>query len=401
MRELERAEFDLRILAGNGLRRGRTTGSCATAAVKAALYLMLCERAHASVEVTLPDQSHYLVVPIQHLRWLDAQTVRVEVRKDGGDDPDNTHGATIFAEVRRNDAGSIVFRAGPGVGTATQPGLRVAVGEPAINPVPRAMMRQAVAEVLHEAQQLQVQRHRATLPAAPGPCEMMRSDQGFDLTIGCENGEVLARKTFNPRLGIFGGISILGTSGIVEPMSLASWIASIEVYVRVALAGGAPSVAYLPGKIGRAFAQEVLGLPEKRTVQIANFLGDALAFTQNVLQEEQRGLDVLWLAGHPGKLAKVLDDVWDTHSGKSAMAMGAVARAAAQRGFSATLVNEIERANTVEAAVERLRNVPGAQALWQDIEERIAQRVQARVPAVRRVAVRLFDLDGRPLGAAP
>ena len=396
MRELERAEFDLGVLAGNGLRRGRTTGSCATAAVKAALYMMLCQREQDRVDVTLPDGLHYLVVPIQRTRWLDAQTVRAEVRKDGGDDPDNTHGATIFADVRRNHGGDIAFRAGMGVGTATQPGLRVAVGEPAINPVPRAMMRQAVAEVLKEAGQLQ----RARQPVAAVPDATLQPAQGFDLTIGCENGEVIARKTFNPRLGIVGGISILGTSGIVEPMSLASWIASVEVYVRVALGGGATSVAYLPGKIGRAFAQEVLGLPEKRTVQIANFLGDALAFTQNALQEERRQLDILWLAGHPGKLAKVLDDVWDTHSGKSGMAMGAVARVAAERGFSAGIINQLEQANTVEAAVEQLRNMPGAQALWQDIEERIAQQAQARVPAVRRVAVRLFDLEGRALGAA-
>lgn len=379
MRELERAEFDLLALAPNGLRRGRTTGSCATAAVKAALRLLLrgerCER----VEVTLPDGVHYLVVPIQNLCWLDQQTVRAEVLKDGGDDPDNTHGAIIFAAVWRNDMGQIRFFAGSGVGTATQPGLRVAVGEPAINPVPRQMMRQAVSEVLAEG--LQEER-----------------EAGFDLTIGCENGDVIARKTFNPRLGILGGISILGTSGIVEPMSMASWIASIEVYVRVALGGGAQSVAYLPGKIGRTYAKDVLGLPEKRTVQIANFLGDALDFTQKALDEEQRRLDVLWLVGHPGKLAKVLDEVWDTHSSKSGMAMGCVARVAAERGFAHHLVQEIENANTVEAAMERLKSESGAQALWIEIERRIGALAHARVPAVKRIEVRLFDLRGNALG---
>lgn len=379
MAEFERAEFDLLMLAPNGLRRGRTTGSCATAAVKAALYLLLrgerCER----VEVTLPDGVHYLVVPIQGWCWLDQETVRAEVLKDGGDDPDNTHGATIFAEVRRNDTGQIRFFAGSGVGTATQPGLRVAVGEPAINPVPRQMMRQAVAEVLAKGRR-------------------QEQESGFDLTIGCENGDVIARKTFNPRLGILGGISILGTSGIVEPMSMASWIASIEVYVRVALGGGAQSVAYLPGKIGRDYAKDVLKLPEKRTVQIANFLGDALDFTQQALIEEQRRLDVLWLAGHPGKLAKVLDGAWDTHSSKSNMAMGCVARVAAERGFAPGLVQEIEKANTVEAAMERLKSESGAQALWIDIERRIGVLAHARVPAVKKVEVRLFDLHGNALG---
>jgi cobalt-precorrin-5B (C1)-methyltransferase len=388
MQELERAEFDLTVLAPNGLRRGRTTGSCATAAVKAALYLLLGKQRLDKAEVSLPDGKHYLLVPIAAVQQLADGRVRAEVLKDGGDDPDNTHGATIFAEVVRNASGEIRFLAGGGVGTATQPGLRVAVGEPAINPVPRSMMRQAVAEVLQEL----------GLP----------DDSGFDLSIGCENGLVIAQKTFNPRLGIVGGISILGTSGIVEPMSLASWIASIEVYIRVALAdpgrpgGIAASVAYLPGKIGRAFARDDLQLPDARSVQIANFLGDALDFTQAALAEQGAQLDVLWLAGHPGKLAKVLDGVWDTHSSKSNMAMGGVARVARELaptlGFPEDLITAIENANTVEAAIEMLKPHPGASALWRAIESRIATLAQARLPAVQRVEVRLFDLAGNLLG---
>jgi cobalt-precorrin-5B (C1)-methyltransferase len=374
MAQTELKEFDLSLLAPNGLRRGRTTGSCATAAVKAALYLLHGEN-RTQVNVTLPDSVHYLSVPIQNCRWLDGQTTRAEVLKNGGDDPDNTHGATIFAEVRRNDKGEIRFFAGDGVGIATQPGLRVAVGEPAINPTPRQMMRQAVAEM----------------------CSV--KDQGFDLTIGCVNGEAIAKKTFNPKLGIVGGISILGTSGIVEPLSLASWIASIEVYVRVALGGNdVNNIALLPGKIGRAYAKEVLDLPEQRSVQIANFLGDALDFVQQALAEQQRQLDVLWLLGHPGKLAKVLDDVWDTHSSKSDMAMSVVARIATERGFNGRLVQELERANTVEAAIQHLTKEPDSQALWIDIEQRIAALVHARVPAVEKIEVRLFNLQGDSLG---
>ncbi|MFA6161945.1 MAG: cobalt-precorrin-5B (C(1))-methyltransferase CbiD [Methylobacter sp.] len=375
MARTELKEFDLSVLAPNGLRRGRTTGSCATAAVKAALHLLLHGERRAQVQITLPDDAHYLTVPILGSCRLDEQTARAEVLKDGGDDPDNTHGATIFAEVRRNDKGQIRFFAGVGVGTATQPGLRVALGEPAINPTPRKMMRQAVAEM------------------------QGNGDQGFDLTIGCVNGEAIARKTFNPRLGIVGGISILGTSGIVEPLSLASWIASIEVYVRVALGNNdINSIALLPGKIGRAYARETLGLPEQRSVQIANFLGDALDFVQQALAEQQRHLDVLWLLGHPGKLAKVLDGVWDTHSSKSDMAMSVVARVAAERGFNSRLVQELERANTVEAAMEKLKNEPGARALWTEIEQRIAALVHARVPAVKKVEVRLFNLQADSLG---
>lgn len=376
MAQAELKEFDLSVLAPNGLRRGRTTGSCATAAVKAALYLLLHDERRTEVQITLPDGMHYLTVPIQDCRWLNKQTIRAEVLKDGGDDPDNTHGATLFAEVLKNNTGEIRFFAGDGVGIATQPGLRVPAGEPAINPAPRKMMLQAVVEVSGN------------------------KDQGFDLTIGCINGEAIAKKTFNPKLGIVGGISILGTSGIVEPLSLASWIASIEVYVRVALGNDANSIALLPGKIGRVYAKDMLGLPEHRTVQIANFLGDALDFTQQALAEQRCELDVLWLLGHPGKLAKVLDNVWDTHSSKSGMAMSVVAKIAAERGFNSRLVQELEQANTVEAAIERLKDVSGAQALWIDIEQRIAALVHARVPAAKNVEVRLFNLQGDSLGEA-
>ena len=388
--ELQRAEYDLSVLAPNGLRRGRSTGSCATAAVRAALYHLLAGMTVQQTEVSLPDGLHYLSVPIQSVSMIDADTAQAEVLKDGGDDPDNTHGATIVAQVRRNAGGEVHFFAGEGVGTATMPGLRVAVGEPAINPVPRAMMRAAVAEVLAEL-----------LPGAQG--------WGFDLTIGCREGLSIAPKTFNPKLGIVGGISILGTSGIVEPMSMASWIASIEVYIRVALAACAPgdAVAYLPGKIGRVFVAQTLGLPDKRSVQIANFLGDALDFTQKALAEEGRTLPLLWLAGHPGKLAKVLDGVWDTHSSKSNMAMQGVARVAEEMNaagqgvwFDAALLQQMKEANTVEAIIELVRQQDAAlsRRLWCEIEARIAALTQARVPAVERIAVRLFDLDGQQLG---
>lgn len=390
MQERERAEFDLTVLAPNGLRRGRTTGSCATAAVKAALYMLLARERLSKAEVSLPDGTHYLLVPIDDVVTLDQYCVRAQVLKDGGDDPDNTHGAIIYAEVRKNAVGSMRFFAAEGVGIATKPGLRVAVGEAAINPVPRQMMRLAVQEVLEE------------LMLAGCAVD---AGQGFDLSIGCENGALIAQKTFNPRLGIVGGISILGTSGIVEPMSMASWIASIEVYIRVALAaedgGVVDSVAYLPGKIGRVFVRDTLGLPEPRSVQIANFLGDALDFTQQALSGHGQRLPVLWLAGHPGKLAKVLDGVWDTHSSKSNMAMLGLARVAAEldAGFAPELIVAMQQANTVEAIILLLKNEAGAQAFWLEIENRIAALAHQRLPAVDRVEVRLFDLDGNLLGA--
>ncbi|ADV65867.1 cobalt-precorrin-5B (C(1))-methyltransferase CbiD [Deinococcus maricopensis] len=372
-----RRPLDLSVLAENGLRRGRTTGTCATAAVKAALTLLLHGRAVTDVDVSLPDGEHVLNVPVERALHLPDGRVRAEVLKDGGDDPDATHGATIHATVCVNGSGEVRFLAGEGVGTVTQRGIRVPVGEPAINPVPRAMMREAVAEVLAGTE-----------------------NPGFDLEIGCVGGEDIARRTFNPRLGILGGISILGTTGIVEPMSQEAYMASIEVYVRVALGDHPDAVVYTPGKLGRDFARAHLNLDGKRIVQISNFVGFALDATQGALAEEGVRLGTLWLAGHPGKLAKTLDGVWDTHSKRSGMAMGAVARVARIAGLNEDLARQLDAANTVEDTIEYLKTSPFGRAVWLAVEAAIARTCHARVPNADQVQVRLFALDGTPLGAA-
>ncbi len=377
MNKSVRRPYDLATPAPNGLRRGRTTGSCATAAVKAALTLLVTGEAVAEVEVSLPDPDYYLVVPVQKVERLASGAVRAEVLKYGGDDPDNTDGATIFAEVSVNDTGAARFLAAAGVGMVTQPGLRIPPGEPAINPVPRQMMQWAVDEVL---------------AGEPNP--------GFDLAIGCVNGEKIAKRTFNPMLGILGGISILGTSGIVEPMSLAAWMASIEVYIRVALGHRPEAIAFTPGKIGRGYAANTLHLEKKEVVQIANFVGVSLDYTQQTLEEQQARLNTLWVLGHPGKIAKLLDGVWDTHSSKSGMAMGSVAAVAAEMGFAADLVEQIEKANTVENVVQIMKDEADARGYWMEIERRVAALMAPKVPSVDRVAVRLFSMDGTPLGEA-
>ena len=181
-------------------------------------------------------------------------------------------------------------------------------------------------------------------------------------------------------------------------MSLAAYMASIEVYIRVALGGASESAAYAPGKIGTSFARQTLKLPQKRVVQISNFIGFALDCTNLVLAEEGRNLPVLWVIGHPGKLAKILDDVWDTHSAKSSMAMPAVARVAAECGVADEDVRRLENANTVEAAVEMLRGHPHGHQLWCGVEKRIAVLVHAKLKRVDRVEARLFGLHGVALG---
>ena len=370
--------YDLRQLAENGLRRGYTTGTCATAAVKAALLNLVCNEAPEEVNVTLPDCIHYLTIPIDRISKESDGSVRADTIKDAGDDPDQTHRARIYARVRRNEKGQIVFQRGEGVGVVTQPGLQLRVGEPAINPVPRKMIIIAVKEVLDEGDS----------DAAPG----------FDLEIGCENGQQIAKRTFNPRLGILGGISILGTTGIVEPKSTAAFKASIEVYVRVALGDGPGEIVLAPGNLGQRFASSFLQLPVKRVVQMANYVGFTLECVDGTLEECGHRLPKLWVVGHPGKLAKILDDVWDTHSRQGGSAAGAVSSVADSYGLSSGLRKAMAQSTTVEGQIEVLRCQAVARRFWSLVEQRIAIRIANRLRHVDVVAVRLFQMDGNPLG---
>jgi cobalt-precorrin-5B (C1)-methyltransferase len=360
--------YDLSVLADNGLRRGRTTGSCAAAAVKAALLLVLRDLRSGSVDVNLPDGEHFLNVPIDRLE-RSGGGARASVIKDGGDDPDATHGASIWAEVTPNGGGPLRFLAGEGVGTVTAPGLQLPIGEAAINPVPRRMLAQVVEELTGEA-------------------------AGFDLTVGCVNGEAIARKTFNPRLGILGGISILGTTGIVEPMSLEAYMASVEVYIRVALGPRPEIMAFTPGRLGRDFARG-LGVAERQIIQISNFVGFSLAAAQKALSDDDWQLPLLLIAGHPAKLAKVLQGDWDTHSQRSKMAMDVLAEVA-EEGSWAEAAPAMRRANTVE----EIAGTFARPEFWREVEEQISRAMHARVPRVNEVRVRLFAMDGAALSDA-
>lgn len=359
--------FDLSVLADNGLRRGRTTGSCAAAATKAALLLWLRGEQVSSVDIHLPDGEHFLTVPIAQVERSGTGT-KACVVKDGGDDPDATHGAVIWAQVTPNGGGPLRYLAGEGVGTITAPGLQLPIGEAAINPVPRRMLAQVVEELTGEA-------------------------AGFDLTVGCMNGEAIARKTFNPRLGILGGISILGTTGIVEPMSLEAYMASVEVYVRVALGPRPEAIAFTPGKLGRDCARR-LGVGERQIIQMSNFVGFSLDAAQRALSEMAWELPLLLVAGHPAKLAKVLQGDWDTHSQRSGMAMGALADLAEGGPWS-------EAAETMRAAntVEEIATTFTPPDFWSEVEGQVAARMHARVPSVQELRVRLFAMDGTALSS--
>ncbi|EYB68998.1 cobalamin biosynthesis protein CbiD [Deinococcus phoenicis] len=364
--------LDLSLPAANGLRRGFTTGSAATAAAAAALRLLLRGEMPGHVTIRLPDDLT-LDIPVQNVRLTDAGAY-AEVVKDGGDDPDATHGATLWVTVVPNGGGHMTFHAGEGVGTVTAPGIRVPVGEPAINPVPREMLRRAALD--------------------------LAGHEGFAVTVGCLNGAEIARKTFNPRLGILGGISILGTTGIVEPMSLEAYAASVEVYARVAVHARPDAVVFTPGKLGRDYARDTLNVPPQAIVQMSNFVGAALDALQGALAETGHPLPLLLVAGHPGKLAKVLNGDWNTHSGHSGMAMNVLARVAAGLGVEGETVRALAEANTVDACVTLLAGHERGPEVWQETARQVARTLHERAPGVGHVRVALFALDGTGLGEA-
>lgn len=369
--------FDLSVLADNGMRRGRTTGTCAAAAAKAAAMLLVQSTAVSSAEVKLPGAEQWLSVPIDSV-VRESGSVVASVIKYAGDDPDATDGARITVRLTLTDDSDSRFLAGPGVGVVTEPGIRVPIGEPAINPVPRQMILQAITDVAGD-------------------------EQSFDIEVGCENGAVIAEKTFNPRLGIKGGISILGTTGIVEPLSLAAYMASVEVYINVALADGADCVAFLPGNIGLRYAGNVLSLPKKKTVHISNFLGHSLDLARDILNAAPNAnhRPDIWLLGHPGKLAKALNGYWDTHSRSSRMAMPALVTVAQGMRYRADFVDMLTCTNTVEDLISVCRRELSAlecNQYWTEVENRIARVCEARIGSeYARIRVKLFDMSAKAL----
>ena len=276
------------------LRRGWTTGACATAAVRAALSRLWGGTWSETVSITLP-RGETPVFVIAHRAegpgWAEAGII-----KDAGDDPDVTHGALIVARVAPSHGG-LVFCAGEGVGTVTRPGLPIPPGEPAINPVPRAMMDEVVAQ--------------------------LASDFGrtpdVEITVSIPGGEEIARRTWNPRLGIEGGLSILGTTGIVRPFSCAAWIASIHRGIDVARATGLTHVAGCTGATSEAAVRALHRLPEHAMIDMGDFAGGMLKYLR------RHPVPRVTLGGGLAKIAKFAQGAQDLHSGRSELDMGALA----------------------------------------------------------------------------
>lgn len=276
------------------LRRGWTTGACATAATKAALLRLWGGAFPKDVQITLP-KGETPVFPLA-LTEAGADWARVGITKDAGDDPDVTHGALIVVTVSAS-AGGVRFEAGDGVGTVTKAGLPIGVGEPAINPVPREMMQGVVAELAAQFDQ----------PA------------NITIKVSVPGGEDLAQKTWNPRLGISGGLSILGTTGVVRPFSCAAWIASIHRGIDVARADGLTHVAGCTGATSERTVQSLYGLPDHAMLDMGDFAGGMLKYLA------KNPVARVTIGGGIGKITKLAQGAVDLHSGRSQVDFAALA----------------------------------------------------------------------------
>jgi cobalt-precorrin-5B (C1)-methyltransferase len=306
-----------------GLRYGWTTGACATAAAKAAYTALLTGTFPDPVPILLPrGQQPAFALATEEL--LPGQASAAVV-KDAGDDPDVTHGALIGVTVRPGAPGSgVTFVAGAGVGVVTKPGLPLAVGEPAINPVPRRLIREHVAEVA----------------AAHGGS----GDVIVEVTVA--GGEELAKRTWNPRLGIVGGLSILGTTGVVVPYSCSAWIDSIRRGVDVARAAGHRHVAGCTGSTSERVAAQLYGLPEDALLDMGDFAGAVLKYVR------RHPVDRLTIAGGVGKLAKLADGHLDLHSGRSQVNADLLAALVLAAGGDPALAERVRAANTALDALQ-------------------------------------------------
>ena len=324
---MDGAENNSRVEKPEGaLRRGWTTGACATAATKAALTALFTGHFPDPVTITLP-RGETPSFPLAREQLGEGQAMAAII-KDAGDDPDVTHGATIMVTVRMGPAGSgIIFKAGEGVGTVTLNGLPIAVGEAAVNPVPRKLMTEVV-EAL---------------------CAGHGRPADIEIEISIPDGEEIARQTWNPRLGIVGGLSILGTTGIVHPFSCSAWIHSIHRGIDVARAEGLPHVLGATGSTSEKTAQDFYSLPDIACLDMGDFAGGLLKYLR------VHPLPRLTIAGGFAKLTKLAQGALDLHSGRSQVGMQWLADEVAKINLNQSLNQPILAANTALEVLELTR----------------------------------------------
>ncbi len=350
------------------LRSGLTTGSCATATSLAAARLLLGGESSDAVSITLP-KGKVVQMRLEFCR-LTSQGAEAGTLKDAGDDPDVTHGALLYSQVRLQAEPGIRFVAGTGVGTVTRPGLVLAVGEPAINPVPRRMISEHLQRLADEF-------------SYPG---------GFEVTVNVQGGEQLALKTMNPRLGILGGLSILGTSGIVRPFSCAAYIASIHQGIDVAHTNGYTHIAACTGNASEDTMRRVYGLPETALIEMGDFVGAVLKHLRKV------PVPRLTLCGGFGKISKLAAGHMDLHSRHSSIDLPQLAGWAADIGADEALQASIITANTSQQALA-LAHAAGI-PLGDAVCAHALAFARSVVPAQVQVEVFAIDRQGGIVGRA-
>ena len=345
------------------LRYGWTTGACAAAAAKAAWTALLTGDFPDPVTITLPRGETPSFALARH--ECSADEAMAAIVKDAGDDPDVTHGALVCVSLRRGAPGSgITFVAGEGVGTVTRPGLPLPVGEPAINPGPRAMIAAALAE-------------------AGGPADV-------EVTIAVPGGEAIAKKTLNGRLGIVGGLSILGTTGIVVPFSCSAWIHSIHRGIDVARAAGLTHIAGATGSVSEAAVAKLYGLDEVALIDMGDFVGGMLKYLRH------HPVGRVSIAGGFAKMVKLAQGFIDLHSRAGAVDFRWLAEAVADMGGEAALVEAAAQANTAAQVLELAESAGLAlPAKVAHDAKATAQRLVAGTSITVDIAV--FDREGRVL----
>ena len=324
---------------GKQLRLGYTTGSCAAAAAKAAAWMLLSGRRKESITLETP-KGITLDLDIEDIK-MDSDSVSCAVRKDAGDDPDVTNGALIYANVSFSEASGVTVDGGEGVGRVTKPGLDQPVGNAALNSVPRKMIRENVGEVM----------------------TLFDHSGGLSVIISIPAGVELAKKTFNPRLGIVGGISVLGTTGIVEPMSEKALVDTIRTELNQHQALGEENVLLTPGNYGAEFIKNGLGLDPEKAVQTSNFIGDSIDLCAKL------GFRRILLIGHIGKLVKLAGNMMNTHSKYGDCRMDIIAAGAGAEGADAGLISKILGCVACDEAVRLMR----------EADPQLEQRTLARI----------------------
>lgn len=359
---------DIIVKNGVELRCGYTTGSCATAAATAAVKMLLEAKRVNEEKITLPSGG-VAFFSIENIT-MQEQEVICSVKKDAGDDPDVTNGIEIFAKAFFcGEAKSVTITGGKGVGVVTGKGLQCGVGEAAINPVPRKMIDQNVREIL---------------------CKHS-CDKGIRIEISALNGEEIAKKTFNSRLGIVGGISILGTTGIVEPMSEAALIDTIKVLIDKEKANSkAEDIALItPGNYGRNYCINQLGFDLDKGIKFSNFIGETLDYLG------YRGFKRVLLVGHVGKLVKLAGGIMQTHSSVADCRMEIISAHAALNGADKATVMRLMESKVTDEAIEILEEKQICEVVFSSILEKIKFHIDYRTKGKMQVEVIVFSTNDK------